>query len=399
MSKYYLVAKSKTSDKFEIVKIKGNEIYSDESDMLERCFNLERIDLFTSRFKNEESLKGYLKNNGRVNLDDYDLFIVARNGQKIKFLNCLYNFGTRVELLRSIMQDSDQNKLTANSKTASSLLDDFIKNMFTMDNYYNFVVYGFTDIYKKFIDYVKARNVSLNELLGAKYKDGRWAMTSYNLHRSIIDSYQTYNRHYKDRDMFTSVANSQRKDRLNRESIIPLLLVQTDKDYVDGQISLFDLPVEEETKVEEKNVTTVSSKPIKKVASKVSHEDMLVEVMTYLDKFPRGMFIGDDLHFNERIFPGFDVSGLNKISVRLKRAVNGYTVNKYHLDRAYEYGCSTRELSEDLAADKKDILRLLESDGILLKFYNFCHLYDKIEEEYESKVKGDNKVYGKREDN
>ena len=62
MSKYYLVAKSKTSDKFEIVKIKGNEIYSDESDMFERCFNLERIDLFTSRFKTEESLKGYLKN-------------------------------------------------------------------------------------------------------------------------------------------------------------------------------------------------------------------------------------------------------------------------------------------------------------------------------------------------
>ena len=162
MSKYYLVAKSKTSDKFEIVKIKGNEIYSDESDMFERCFNLERIDLFTSRFKTEESLKGYLKNNGRVNLDDYDLFIVSRNGQKIKFLNCLYNFGSRVELLRHIMIDSDQNKLTANSKTVSSLLDDFIKNMFTMDNYYNFVVYGFTDIYKKFIDYVKARNVSLN---------------------------------------------------------------------------------------------------------------------------------------------------------------------------------------------------------------------------------------------
>ena len=399
MSKYYLVAKSKTSDKFEIIKIKGNEIYSDESDLLERCFNLERIDLFTSRFNNEESLKGYLKNNGRVSLDDYDVFVVSRNGKNIKFLNCIYNFGSRAELLRNIMIQSDQNKLNANSKLVSSLLDDFIKNMYTKDNYYNFVVYGFTDIYKKFIDYVKARNVGLNELLGAKYKDGRWAMTSYNLHRSIVDSYQTYNRHYKDRDMFTSIANSQRKDRLNRESIIPELLIQTDKDYVDGQISLFDLPIEEETIVEEKTVTPVSSKPVKKVASTVSHDDMLVEVMTYLDKFPRGMFIGDDLHFNERIFPGFDVSGLNKISVRLKRAVNGYTVNKYHLDRAYEYGGSTRELSIDLAADKKDILRLLESDTILSKFYNFCHLYDKIKEEYESKVKGDNKVYGKREDN
>ena len=128
MSKYYLVAKSKTSDKFEIVKIKGNEIYREESDMLERCFNLERIDLFTSRFKTEERLKEYLKANGRVNLDDYDLFIVSRNGQKTKFLNCLYNFGSRVELLRHIMIDSDQNKLTANSKTVSSLLDDFIKD-------------------------------------------------------------------------------------------------------------------------------------------------------------------------------------------------------------------------------------------------------------------------------
>lgn len=399
MSKYYLVAKSKTSEKFEIIKIRGNEIYSDETDSLERCFNLERIDLFTSRFNNEESLKGYLKNNGRVSLDDYDVFVVSRNGKNIKFLNCIYNFGSRAELLRNIMIQSDQNKLNANSKLVSSLLDDFIKNMYTKDNYYNFVVYGFTDIYKKFIDYVKARNVSLNELLGAKYKDGRWAMTSYNLHRSIVDSYQTYNRHYKDRDMFTSIANSQRKDRLNRESIIPELLIQTDKDYVDGQISLFDLPIEVETTVEEKTVTPVSSKPSKKPVSKVSHDDMLVEVMTYLDKFPRGMFIGDDLHFNERIFPGFDVSGLNKISVRLKRAVNGYTVNKYHLDRAYEYGGSTRELSIDLAADKKDILRLLEIDTILSKFYNFCHLYDKIKEEYESKVKGDNKVYGKREDN
>lgn len=397
MSKYYLVAKSKTSDKFEIVKIKGNEIYREESDMLERCFNLERIDLFTSRFNSEESLKGYLKNNDRVNLDDFDLFVVSRNGQKIKFLNCIYNFGSRSELLRSIMIDSDQNRLTANSKLASSLLDDFIKNMFTMDNYYNFVVYGFTDIYKKFIDYVKARNVSLNELLGAKYKDGRWAMTSYNLHRSIVDSYQTYNRHYKDKDMFTSVANNQRKDRLNRESIIPELLVQTDKDYVDGQISLFDLPVEEEPKVEVKSDKAV--KPSKKTASKVSRDDMLVEVMTYLDKFPRGMFVGDDLHFNERIFAGFDVSGLNNISVRLKRLVNAYSVNKYHLDRAYEYGGNTRELSIDTAADKKAILKLLESDGILLKFYNFCHLYDKIKEEYDSKVKGDNKVYGKREDN
>ncbi len=397
MSKYYLVAKSKTSEKFEIVKIRGNEIYGDETDSLERCFNLETIDLFTSRFNNEESLKAYLKSNGRVNLDDFDVFVVSRNGKNIKFLNCIYNFGSRAELLRNIMIQSDQNKLNGNSKTVSRLLDDFIENIFKNKKYYDLVIYGFTDIYKKFFDYFRGRNVPLKDLYAAKFKDGRWAMTSYNLHRSIVDSYQTYNKHYKSNDMFTSVAKSQRKDRLNRESIISELLVQTDKDYVDGQISLFDLPVEESTA---KVIPTESVKPDKKtVTSKVTRDDMLVEVMTYLDKFPRGMFIGDNLEFNPRIFLGCDVSGLNKISVRLKRLINAYTVNKYHLDRAYEYGGNTRELSVDTALDKKAILRLLESDSILLKFYNFCELYDKIKEEYDAKIKGDNKVYGKREDN
>lgn len=396
MSKYYLIAKDKNSDKFEIVKIRGNEIYSDKSDMLERCFNLENIDLFTSRFNSEESLINYLKSNGRINLDNCDIFIASRNGKNIKFLNCIYNFSNRVDLLRTIMIQSDQGRLNSNSKTSGSLLDDFINSIFKNKKYYDFVVYGFTDIYKKFVDYFKGRNVELKDLYSAKFKDGRWAMTSYNLHRSIIDSYQVYNKHFRSNDMFTSVSNERRNNRLNRESILNGLLAQTDKDYVDGQISLFDLPVEETVALEKPVVEVKALKDT--VSSKVTYDDMLVEVMTYLGKFPRGMFIGDDLHFNERIFPGCDVSGLNKISVRLKRLVNAYTVNKYHLDRAYEYGGNTRELSIDAAADKKAILKLLESRSILEKFYNFCHLYDKIKDEYESKVK-EGKVYGKRESN
>ena len=57
MSKYYLVAKSKNSEDFEIIKFRENEIYSNGNDVLERCFNLEKIDLFTSRFHTEEKLR------------------------------------------------------------------------------------------------------------------------------------------------------------------------------------------------------------------------------------------------------------------------------------------------------------------------------------------------------
>lgn len=398
MSKYYLVAKDKKTDRFEIVKIRGNEIYSDESDLLERCFNLERIDLFTSRFNNEESLRRYLTDTGRIDFDDCDLFVVSRNGKKIKFLNCIYNFGSRVELLRNIMISSDKNKLNSNSKTASSLLDDFISNIFRNDKYYNMVIYGFTDIYKKFYDYFRGRNVPLKELYSAKFKDGRWAISSYNLHRSIIDSYQMYNRHYKSSDMFTSLSKELKSNKTSRESIINELLIQTDKDYVDGQLSMFDMTFED-TEVSVKEEKPKTKAKVSTPAVKLSCEDMLVEVMPFLDKFPRGMFVGDDLHFNEKIFPGEDVSLLNKISVRLKRLINCYTVNKYHLDRAYEYGGNTRELSVDTAMDRKAILKLLETRSILEKFYNFCLLYDKIKSDYEAKIKGENKVYGKREDN
>ena len=271
MSKYYLIAKDKNSDKFEIVKIRGNEIYSDKSDMLERCFNLENIDLFTSRFNSEESLINYLKSNGRINLDDCDIFIASRNGKNIKFLNCIYNFSNRVDLLRTIMIQSDQGRLNSNSKTSGSLLDDFINSIFKNKKYYDFVVYGFTDIYKKFVDYFKGRNVELKDLYSAKFKDGRWAMTSYNLHRSIIDSYQVYNRHFRSNDMFTSVSNERRNNRLNRESILNGLLAQTDKDYVDGQISLFDLPVEETVALEKPVVEVKDLKDT--VSSKVTYDD------------------------------------------------------------------------------------------------------------------------------
>ena len=70
MSKYYLVAKSKNSEDFEIIKFRENEIYSNGNDVLERCFNLEKIDLFTSRFHTEEKLIQYLKENGRIKTDD-----------------------------------------------------------------------------------------------------------------------------------------------------------------------------------------------------------------------------------------------------------------------------------------------------------------------------------------
>ena len=408
MSKYYLVAKSKNSEDFEIIKFRENEIYSNGNDVLERCFNLEKIDLFTSRFHTEEKLIQYLKENGRIKTDDVDLFVVSRNGNKIKFLNCIYYFGNRVELLRNIMIDSDKSKLNEDSKFASSLLDDFITNIYERDKYYTLVTYGYTDIYKKFVDYFRGRNVDLKTLLAAKYRDGKWALTSYNLHRNIIDSYQLFNKFYREHDMFTAISDHNRKTRINRESIINGIRQLTDKDYVEGQMSMFDMmdvsTNSEVKQAEEKQVSSTVSEQRTKQAEQfvqtkiLTHDDKLVEVMTFLNKFPRGMFVGDNLEFNTRIFPGCDVSELNKISVRLKRLINSYTVIKYHYDRAVEYRGNTRELAIDLNQDKKTILKLLEKDTILDKFYDFCMLYDKIKTEYESKVM-DGKVYGKREDN
>lgn len=395
MSKYYLIAKSKKDNRFEIVKIRGNEIYCNGSNDLERSFSLEKIDLFTSIFHNETQLINYLRKNGRISLDDCELFVASRNGNTIKYLNCMYHFSDRVDLLREIMLSSDNNRLSKDSLNVNKLLDDFIHNMYTRDNFYKLVVYGYTDIYKKFVNYLKGRNVTLKEYSFAKYRDGKWAMSSYNLYRSIMDAYNLYNQIYKSRDMFSEASKIRDKNKSIRDSITSELIIYTDKDYVDGQISMFDTNYVSNERTEPQSVEPLK---VEVSTTTVSRDDKLTEVLTFLNSFPRGMFIGEKLDFNPNIFPGCDVSCLNNISIRLKRLINSYTVSKYHYDRALEYQGNTRELALDLKADRKDILKLLEKDTILDKFYNFCILYDKIKEEYESKVK-EGKVYGKRKDN
>lgn len=393
MSKYYLVAKSKTDNRFEIVKIRGNEISCNGTSDLERSFNLEKIDLFTSIFHSEEELLKYLKNKGRINLDDCELFIAARNGDTIKYLNCMYHFSDRVDLLRQIMISSDKKELTKDSVDATQLLNDFIYNVFHNERFYNLVVNGYTDIYKKFIDYFKRCSAGMKEYGYSKYSDGRWAMTSYILQRSIMDAYNIYNQTYKSRYMLNDAASLKRNNRNSRESITNELKLITDKDYVEGQISMFDTEyLLADTKVSRDESVTVKS------SSELSRSDKLIEVLTYLDRFPRTMFVGENLEFSSKIFPGCDVSKLNNLSKKLKNLINSYSVVNYHYAKALEYQGNSMQLAEDLDGYKKDIKKLLAKDAILDKFYNFCILYGKIKEEYEMKVT-EGKVYGKRNSN
>ena len=108
--------------------------------------------------------------------------------------------------------------------------------------------------------------------------------------------------------MFTSISNHNRKTRENRESIINGIRQLTDKDYVEGQMSMFDMmDVSTSSDIKQAEEKHVSSSAFEKrnkqreqyVQTKIlTHDDKLAEVLTFLNKFPRGMFVGDNLEFN-----------------------------------------------------------------------------------------------------
>ena len=120
---------------------------------------------------------------------------------------------------------------------------------------------------QKLEKYLKNPDVDLKTLLAAKYRDGKWALTSYNLHRSIIDSYQLFNKFYREQDMFTAISDHNRKTRINRESIINGIRQLTDKDYLEGQMSMFDMmgvSTSSEVKQAEENTFLVSPRQLGK---------------------------------------------------------------------------------------------------------------------------------------
>lgn len=384
---YFLVARNVETNDFKIIELKSKWYLKNGTDVLCRSNPLEVIDLVTTRFKSKEEMAKRLMDNHYIPHNNYDFFIVSKyknkGVEKLKFQEIIYNRkASRIDEFRIIAYNSLNKRIKCQENIR--LLDKFMNKNYYSSEYSKIVNDRLTGLSKKFIDtFGKIRNYE-NIPYVLKYKNP-WSYEDYGISRSIIDSFNrfddlNYGDVYKNHIYYFKNLTSERM------KIYKKLLEVCDKEYIEGQLSIFDQPIIiEENKKEENN-------PIEKrkyVINTLKNLGLSKFVINE-DKIS----ISTDELFEEVT---------NEEAKILKKGLNSKVLKaaylyNLHYDKINTEGTTAANyavLQEDLNADLNDLKKSLKDDKIIERTYNFFKTIDDIKKKSLSK---DVKTYQKNRD-
>lgn len=335
-TRYYLFARDCESNHLSVIS------FPDENNYSNWIHSLEDIDLYTSQFSTREEFILFLKNNGQISTYDVDFFIASRNANNIQYLEPIFGKSSRLSEI------AHQKKNGAmNLESVSSILDDFSRRMMQDSSFYYFVVYGFSDIFQKYIDYYKQNRGSVS-CFSNKYRDGKWAFQSYPLLRNIIESYIRYENMGND---FFAMSNQIINKKKERDTYHDMVNMMTDKEYINGQLSFFEPNVK-----------------IDKLSYILEHLSSLT-----LDLFSSSSQVELNNYFKNQTFMEELRSLLDPNILTL---LYQYVRDQHDLSYSLDYDFFS--LSDSLKKDKKMLVDLLMSNSKLLdKTYSFFLLYNK----------------------
>ena len=255
--RYYLVIRDKSTNDYNIINI------CDRHGNTNRANKLEVIDDLTMHYKDKEEFIDDLYEQGYVNNTNIDPFIVSPNSKNnyLDYFELVFNNKSkRSELLNGIIETQLDKNIEKEEDNVKYILDRFAEGMYYNDEFNNIVNFGYSNVSKKFISYYKGKK-GLKPNYQVKYKDGEWALLSYTLVRNIIDIMDRFNRYkletnemfeanleyyeevtpgrkklkpYLLEDIENKYFNAYGEDRLKLKND---LLLKTDKNYVEGQMS------------------------------------------------------------------------------------------------------------------------------------------------------------------
>lgn len=302
---YYLIARNKTSNEFRILELKSKWYLKNGTDALSRANKLEVIDLVTTRFKSREEMANRLVESNYIPNNNYDFFIVSKyknNGvEKLKFQEIIYN-----------RKDSRINDL---------------------------------------------RVIAYNSLNG-KIK----CLENYGLSRSIVDSLNRFD-DIKGEDTYKNHIMYFKEQNTERMKIYKDLLEVCDKNYVEGQLSLFDIPVQEEPNIIEKKKYVLDY--LKNIGlSRFSINDKKQYINT------------DDL----LSYMSLDESKIlsRGLNTKVVRAAYLYNLHTAKLNTVGQTAGNFQVLQEDINADAIDLKKSLNDDKIVERTYDFCKCFDTV---------------------
>lgn len=415
IKRYYLVIRDRVSNDYNIINI------SDRNGHNNRANRLEVIDDLTMHYRNSNELINDLLEQRYINNSNVDIFIVSPNskGNELSYLELVYNsHSKRDEKLTNIIEAALDKDLTKEEDNIKYILDRFADLMYYDDEFNNIVLFKYSNVANKYINYFKNRK-GTKPFYQAKFKDGEWALHSYPLIRNIvdiIDRYDSYKRstsevfeenldYYKRvtpgrrkiskvllNDIYNNYFSANKDERLNLKND---LLLKTDKNYIEGQMSFDEYMKDLEFEDGKKDTY-------------VDMETRLAVVMDVFNKLPRKVFSmleDGSVIFNTNMFLVYENEKekdilSNLLSKDLLKDIDNYTVNlsklKLYSSRVYDTDTLAREASH---YENKIYNRLVSNLDELNDAYSWCLLYNKCMEkdfEYRRKLGEDNgKVYDK----
>lgn len=367
MANYFLIARNIDNNDFHIIELKSKWYQKNGTDIKKRSNSLEAIDLVTTRFNSKEQMTKRLYTNGYLDFGEYDYFIVSKyrknKEEKLKYQEVIFN---KRDERTAYFKDIAVNSLNKNINCEANirLLDRFINKMYYVEDYRKIVRDNLTALNYKFINVFN--NIEKNDSIPYKLKyQNNWCLQNYQISRSIVDSFNRYDELYN-QDVYKNHVEYFNKLAKERFKIHKSLLKVCDKDYIEGQISLFDKKeqIEKNLSIEEKK---------KYVINKLTH--LGVQAFTYEDNKYQ-IILDDYLEFIDKD----QMKILTNINPKLIKLSYLYNLHIAKMNNPYTSYANYFTLQTDANEDLKDLKNYLNSDKIIEKAYTFCKTFEQVKQ-------------------
>ena len=404
MDSYYLIARNRRDNTFTVLKLQEAWYLGREKGrpgVMTRSNDLEAIDLVTTRFGSEKEMAERMAMNGYIPDSNVDIFVASKrvkDGKSyIKFDEVLYNqMLGRTEAIRRVAQTSLASDFRDDSYDVDAIYNEVLSRAYMADDYLEMLLDGDMNVSRSFAEQLRGI-ASYPEVPYCLKEKAGFGAKDYRTLRNIVESLNRLER----------ISCSSREDRFdkNREfveenlsermMIVPDLSIQLDKDYVEGQLSLFSL-LDEEGKKKVQEATQAIAEEEKLIPAQIKIDRSLEkdakrkEIYRVLRSLPRGAIYrksgSNEYKVNLDLFPHYplDESETKKLTTYLTG-----NLPKYFAQYMRDYGMlrdanndgftpwsEIAEMQTDVEYDIKRIDYRFQKSKCLNMAYEWCMVFE-----------------------
>lgn len=420
MRNYYLIARDRKSNSFNIVNIKEKWYLNDENNNTHIACRLEEIDLVTSQFFSRSQLADRLYKIGVIDNTDVDIFIACKkvkDGKEyIRFDEVIYNpyRNRRMANFRDVAFNFLRDRSINTNESENEIYDELIMTLYAASDLFSIVMEGGSSLSKSFVN--KLRDILKYEEvpLDLKY-DKYFRASDYRSFRNIVE---TLNR-------FELISRCSREDRWlanqafveenesDRMAIVDKLALILKRSISPEQMvisSFADESVRSATKeiVKSKRKELETDflqfqKPVV-VNEHVSQKEKKSVINQVLDKLSLKAFkrSGNNYSVNYDLFsyPLFEEEKRQLdtlLTGNLPKYIANYTLHHHRYLEAQKCGISDSEILEFRSIMSRDMASInarLKRSKCVDDTYRWCVIYDECMKRCSDYESDDNNAFG-----